>query len=69
MAIPYRTAIFKSANVLAIAILGSTAKFNSHQYFQLYGINLLAPAIVLVAWGGDPPTPHASYGPVLTDQV
>jgi hypothetical protein len=38
MAIPYRTAKFKSANILAIAILGSTAKFNSRQYFQLYGM-------------------------------
>ena len=42
MAIPYRTAKFtmscKSANILAIAILGSIAKFNSHQYFRLYGI-------------------------------
>ena len=28
MAIPYRTAKFKFANILAIAILGSTAKFN-----------------------------------------
>ena len=37
MAIPYRTAKFKSANTLAIAILDSTAKFNSRQYFQLYG--------------------------------
>ena len=25
------------ANILAIAIWGSTAKFNSRQYFQLYG--------------------------------
>ena len=24
------------SNILAIVILGSTAKFNSHQYFQLY---------------------------------
>ena len=38
MAILYRTAEFKSANILVIAILGSTAKFNSCQYFQLYGI-------------------------------
>ena len=36
MAILYWTAKF---NILAIAILGSTAKFNSRQYFQLYGIN------------------------------
>ena len=39
MAIPYQTAKFKSANnILAIVILGSTAKFNSRQYFRLYGI-------------------------------
>ena len=38
MAIPYRTAKFKSANILAIAILGSTAKFNARQYFWLCGI-------------------------------
>ena len=37
MAIPYRTAKFKSANILLIAIWGSTAKFNAHQYFRLYG--------------------------------
>ena len=37
MAIPYRTAKFKSANILIIAILGSTANFNSRQYFRLYG--------------------------------
>ena len=39
-AIPYRTAKFKSANILAIAILGSTAKFNARQYFRLYGIRV-----------------------------
>ena len=38
MVILYRTAKFKSANILAITILGSTAKFNSRQYFWLYGI-------------------------------
>ena len=38
MAIPYQTGKFiKFANILAVAILGSTAKFNSHQYFRLYG--------------------------------
>ena len=37
MAILYRTAKFKSANILVTAIWGSTAKFNSRQYFQLYG--------------------------------
>ena len=39
MAIPYRTAKFKSANILLIAIWGSTAKFNARQYFRLYGIS------------------------------
>ena len=38
VAIPYRTAKFKSANIFAIAIWGPTAKFNSRQYFRLYGI-------------------------------
>ena len=37
MAIPYRTAKFKSANIFAMAILGPTTKFNSCQYFRLYG--------------------------------
>ena len=39
MEIPYRIAKFKSANIFAIAILGSTTKFNSRQYmyFRLYG--------------------------------
>ena len=32
---------FKSANILEIVILGSTARFNSCQYFQLYGIHRL----------------------------
>ena len=36
--IPYRTAKFKSANIFAIAIWGPTTKFNSCQYFRLYGI-------------------------------
>ena len=39
MAILYQTAKFKSANILAIVILGSTAKFNSRQYFRLYDNN------------------------------
>ena len=42
MAIPYRTAKFKSANILSIAILGSTAKFNARQYFWLYGMLILS---------------------------
>ena len=37
MAIPYRTAKFKSANIFLIVIWGSTAKFNARQYFRLYG--------------------------------
>ena len=40
MAILYQTTKFKSANILAIAILGSTAKFNSRQYFWLCSISL-----------------------------
>ena len=38
MAILYQTAKFKSTNILGIAILGSIAKFNSYQYFQLFVI-------------------------------
>ena len=38
MAIPYRTAKLKSANTFAMAIWDPTAKFNSHQYFRLYGM-------------------------------
>ena len=37
MTIPYPTAKFKSANIFAMAILGPTTKFNSRQYFRLYG--------------------------------
>ena len=37
VAIPYRTAKFKPANIFATAIWGPTAKFNSRQYFRLYG--------------------------------
>ena len=39
-AIPYRTAIFKSANIFSMAILGPTAKFYSRQYYRLYGMPL-----------------------------
>ena len=38
MAIPYQTTKFKSANIFVMAIWGPTAKFNSRQYFRLYGI-------------------------------
>ena len=38
MAILYRTAKFKYANMFAMAIWDPTAKFNSRQYFRLYGI-------------------------------
>ena len=38
MAIPCQTAKFKSANMFTMAIYGPTAKFNSRQYFQLYGM-------------------------------
>ena len=37
MAILYRAAKFKSANMFAMAIWDPTAKFNSCQYFRLYG--------------------------------
>ena len=40
--IPYRTAKLKSANTFAMAIWDPTAKFNSHQYFRLYGIQFVA---------------------------
>ena len=40
MVILYRTAKFKSASILAIAILGSTAKFNSRQYFRVFDIRI-----------------------------
>ena len=46
MAIPYRTAKFKSTNSLAIAILGSIAKFNARQYFRLYGSNCYIIALI-----------------------
>ena len=39
MAIPYRTTKFKSANIFTMAIWGPTAKFNSRQYFWLYGMH------------------------------
>ena len=45
MVIPYRTAKFKSANIFEMAISGRTAKFNSRQYFWLYGM------IKQTAWG------------------
>ena len=38
MAILYRTAKFKSANMFEMAIWDPTAKFNSCQYFLLYGM-------------------------------
>ena len=41
MVIPYWTAKFKFANIFVMAILGPTTKFNSRQYFRLYGIAVL----------------------------
>ena len=38
MVIPYWTTKFKSVNTFAMAIWDLTAKFNSRQYFRLYGI-------------------------------
>ena len=40
-AILYWTTKFKSASIFAVAILSPTARFNSHQYFWLYGITCL----------------------------
>ena len=37
MAIPYRTAKLKSANIFVTAVWDQTAKFNYRQYFWLYG--------------------------------
>ena len=42
MAIPYQIAKLESANIFAMAIWGRTAKFNSCQYFWLYGILIRA---------------------------
>ena len=44
MAIPYRTAKFKSTNILTKAILDSTATFNSRQYFRLYSNIIIVQA-------------------------
>ena len=51
IAIPYQAAKFKFANILAIAILGSIAKFtcNSGQYFRLYGINIHTGRLIYLA--------------------
>ena len=38
MTIQYQTDKFKSANMFAMTIWDPTAKFNSRQHFQLYGI-------------------------------
>ena len=63
MAIPYQTAKFK----FAIAILGSTAKFNSRQYFQLYGthahtiIHSLSLSLCL-CWSGSQEVMHMNSG-------
>ena len=58
MAILYRTAKFKSTNILAI---GSTTKFNSRQYFRLYSIPSRYSRLVLFSFtlilGRVPPPP------------
>ena len=51
---------FKSTNILAIAIWGSTAKFNSRQFFQLYGINVVACSTQTT------PTSNLAPGSMLT---
>ena len=49
MAILYQTAKFESANILVMAILGSTAKFHSRQYIWLYStIPLLSSVYMTV---------------------
>ena len=53
MEIPYQTATFKPANILPIAILGSTTKFNFRQYFRLYG-NLQSIVWYLVVSSSEP---------------
>ena len=40
-----RPGTLKSANIFAMAILGPIAKFNSCQYFRLYGIHLVVMQI------------------------
>ena len=57
MAIPYQTAKFK-INILAIEILGSTAKFNSRQYFWLYGKLTI---IIVVIYLSVPPSCVTMY--------
>ena len=42
---------FKSANILLIAIWGSTAKFNVRQYFRLYGIYIFFAQFIPVYVG------------------
>ena len=37
MAIPYRTAKFKSTNIFVSAAQDQTVKFKDRQYFRLYG--------------------------------
>ena len=57
MAILYQTAKFKLANILAIAIMGSTTKFNSRQYFRLYSS---------IGFRSDPPeVGYARLPPIL----
>ena len=43
MVIPYGTAKFISTNIFAMASWDPTAKFNSCQYFRLYGMLLHIP--------------------------
>ena len=50
MAIPYGITKFKSANILAIVILGSTAKFNSHQYIQYLILEIFVGKIFCKNW-------------------
>ena len=47
MVIPYRTAKFKSANILPIVIWAQPPNFNSRQYFRLYGIVVYSTLIII----------------------
>ena len=52
MEIPYRTAKLKFANIFVHAGWGQSAKFNSRQFFRLYGIynNIPRGYAFIVAW-------------------
>ena len=49
MAIPYQTAKLKSANIIVMPVWEQTAKFNSRQYFWLYGTLFLTCITVKIS--------------------